>query len=569
MMSLNTTPCALRPLALAATLVVVGLSGLSDVALAQEAAAAAPAAAPAATPEARATLQALIDTLVQQGLLSRARAEEILRQGRAPGDVSTGVVDGKPVLRVPYLPEGARQRIKEELRTEVMDSARAQGWAQPGQLPEWLRRIEFSGDVRVRAQFDGLDDDNVAPEFFRAQSTAPSWAPDLTNTRNDRQRLTLRARLGVESQVDPDWRAGLRLGTGSASASPSASSQTLGGSDAKDFGRMSLSLDRAWLRWTPVRGSRVDAGRMEVPFERSDLIWADDVSVDGMALRQDFNLGALGMSGFASAGVFPLEEFANTARDKTLLGAQLGMNWAPSSQWRMRAALAVYNFRNIEGVRESDAAPTGALAGTTGYQSSQYPSAVRQKGNTLINLNPASSTSTTPVWGLASKFRPVNLNLGANLSVGAAYELGLNLDVVKNTGFDAADIARRAGTTLSDLKNKTLGYQLRASLGKPALLEQGDWSAFVAWRHFERDAWVDAFTDTTWHLGGTNYQGFSVGGQLAVAPRVSLGARLTSTRNLDDGVRFLATESADSLSGNMSSAPLRINVFQLDATLRF
>jgi len=92
----------------------------------------------------------------------------------------------------------------------------------------------------------------------------------------------------------------------------------------------------------------------------------------------------------------------------------------------------------------------------------------------------------------------------------------------------------------------------------------------TAYRLVQRDAWIDGFTDTTWHLGGTNYKGWSLGGSIGLDRNFWLSGRWTSTRNLDDGVRFLAVPGdASSLSGNLSSAPLRIEVFQLDLNARF
>uniref|UniRef100_UPI003137AD8C putative porin n=1 Tax=Variovorax sp. YR752 TaxID=1884383 RepID=UPI003137AD8C len=107
-------------------------------------------------------------------------------------------------------------------------------------------------------------------------------------------------------------------------------------------------------------------------------------------------------------------------------------------------------------------------------------------------------------------------------------------------------------------------------LGTPRLVERGDWQGFVALRKFERDAWIDAFTDTTWHLGGTNYKGFSVGGSYTLDRNTTFGARWTSTRNLDDGYRFLAVPGdPTSVSGNLSSAPLKIEVIQIEVQSRF
>ncbi|WP_324156708.1 putative porin [Ideonella sp.] len=535
--------------------------------------AAPPTAEAAALNELRATTLSLIEALVEQGLLTRAKADELLRRARAAGDAAsaganapvTGWGAPKPVVRVPYLSESTREKIKDEVRNEVLATARDEGWTDGRRLPSWLKSVSVEGDVRVRAQAEMLPDDNIAPEIFRAQTDSPAWSPDLTNTQHDRHRLTLRARVGVTAKASDALSAGVRLATGSTGGSPTSESATLGNGN----NRLGVGIDRAWLRWEPRHDVRIEGGRMAVPFDGTDLLWPDDMGLDGLAGRGELDL-ASGLYGFATAGAFPLEEFANSSRDKWLLGGQMGIDWAFGNAWQLRAALGVYQFRNVEGVRESELPPTGALAGVVPYQASAYPAAIRQKGNTLINLNAPLSTAA-PVWGLASRFRPVDLTLSLSSRHYSPYEATLSLDVVKNTAFDIDDIVRRAGTSaVADLRDKTLGYQAKLLFGSPRLVEQGDWQSFVAFRHFERDAWVDAYTDTTWHLGGTNYKGFSLGGQVAFDHKATLGLRYTSTRNLDDGVRFLAIPGDEtSISGNLSSAPLRIEVLQLEANLRF
>ncbi|MFZ2990730.1 putative porin, partial [Ideonella sp.] len=455
----------------------------------------------------------------------------------------------------------AKAQIKEDIRNDVLATAREEGWADARKLPGWVRGLSFSGDVRTRAQGENFAADNVAPEVFRSQTDSPAWAPDLTNTRTDRKRMTVRARVAVAAKASDSLNAGVRITTGSSTGSPTSASQTAG----NGFNRYGVSIDRAFIRWEPSHLLRMEAGRMAVPFDHTDLLFPDDLSLDGVAAKGELDL-ASGMFGFAVAGAFPLEEFASTARDKYLLGGQMGLDWALDSDWKLRAAVGLYEFRNIEGERESALPPTGALAGTTGYQSSQYLASVRQKGNTLINLNAPGSTAS-PVWGLASKFRPVDLTLSLTARHFMPYELGFVLNVVKNTAFDKADIARRAGTAaVNDLVDMTNGYQMRLNFGAARMDEPGAWSTYLAFRKFERDAWVDAYTDTTWHLGGTNYKGFSLGGLYAFDNKATLGARLTSTRNLDDGVRY---GSGSALSGNLSSAPLKIDVVQVDVNFRF
>ena len=78
-------------------------------------------------------------------------------------------------------------------------------------LPEWVRGIAFEGDLRLRGQIDQLDDGNVAPEESSAPRPTRRPGPrTLTNTRADRNRLTLRARLGMNVKASDALSAGLR-----------------------------------------------------------------------------------------------------------------------------------------------------------------------------------------------------------------------------------------------------------------------------------------------------------------------------------------------------------------------
>jgi len=541
----------------------------------------------AALTELRNTTLALIDALVEQGLLSRSKADELLKRARGAAPAVAAAAPAaeahaawgqppKAVVRVPYLPETARNQIKEELRNEVLGTARDEGWTDGRRLPGWLKSITVEGDVRVRAQGELFDAGNAAADLYTLQNISqdsPAWSPDLLNTTHDRTRLTARARLGVTAKLSEAVSAGVRLATGATSGAPHSESQTLG----NEFNRLSLGLDRAWVQWEPGQGTWLKGGRMAVPFDHSDMIWPDDLAMDGVAGKGELDLGT-GLYGFASAGAFPLQEFAISSHDQWLLGAQVGLNWAPDADWDLRGALAWYDFKNVEGRRETDAPPVGAYAGTQPYLLSQYPASVRQRGNTLINLNApicltAPSTAgcaSTATWGLAAQFRPVDLKVGVVAKQFRPFQVSLDLDWVKNTGFDLADIAARSGVDVSTLKAKTTAYQVRLGLAKAVggeLKEKGDWRGHLTYRHFERDAWVDAFTDANWHGGGTGYKGFSVGGEYAFDSRATLGLRFTSARGLDDGVRY--TNGAGQVVGNMSSAPLRVDTVQVETNVKF
>jgi Putative porin len=526
----------------------------------------------------RATTIALIQALVDQGLISADRAQALVRQAgaRAPATAAAapataasaaewGQTRPNTTVRVPYIPETLKAQIKEDIKLDVLATARDEGWADSRKLPPWLKTFNFEGDIRVREETALLASTNTPASLYRSQVESPAWSPDLTNTQINRSRLTLRARFGFTANVSDDVSGALRLSTGT---SPTSGSQTLGASPGF-FNRYTIGLDRASIRWEPWQDFSVTGGRMAVPFVGTDLIWPDDLSLDGVAVHAERNL-ATGLYAFANVGAFALQELELTASDKWLFGVQLGADWALADKTNLRVGAAVYDFRNIEGVRETSPAPAGALAGTVPYYSSEYRAGARLRGNTLINLNDPTNTGA-PVWGLASKFRPINVTAALTLDQFDPVRVGVTIDYVKNSAFDLADIQQRAGTpAVADLANKTTGIQARFQIGSRALGERGTWSSFFALRRFDRDAWVDALTDTTWNLGGTSYKGYSLGGSYAFDRRSTIGLRWTSTRNLDDGRRFLSIPGdPTSLSGNLSSAPLKIDVIQLEVNSKF
>ncbi len=526
----------------------------------------------------RATTLALIQALVDQGLISPERAQALLKQpaprpaaplaAAAPPAAASGAEWGATpprTVHVPYLPETVKAAIVQDIKNDVLATAREESWADSRQIPAWLKTFTFEGDLRVRAEGDVFSKSNAAASLYQSQTASPAWSPDLVDTQNSYDRLTLRARFGFKAAVGDDVTVGMRLATG---GTPTSASQTLGSGNGFS-NRYTIGLDRAWVDWEPRQDYHFTAGRMETPFYGTDLLWPEDLSLDGVAVRGLQNIGS-GAYGFANAGAFVLQQFNIGGPTKWLFGGQVGADWAVTDTTSVRLSASVYDFHRVQGVRETNPAPTGPLAPTQPYEQSQYPAGARLRGNTLINLNDPTNTGA-PVWGLASKFRPVDVTAGLTLRQFDPVIAALTFDYVKNSGFDRTDIAERSGNSaLAGLVNMTTGVQARLQVGSRDLTQRGAWNTFLAYRQFDRDAWLDAFTDTTWNLGGTNYRGFSLGGSYTFDRRASVGLRWTTTRNLDDGVRTLSNPSQPtSVIGDMSSAPLKIDVIQLDLNTKF
>ncbi|WP_374593322.1 putative porin [Aquabacterium sp.] len=551
------------PLALSATAMAIVLSQ-PQLAMADER---------AELEQLRASTMALVQALVDSGLLSRERAEAILKQSQqARPSGATSPDAAKPaapatapgVVRVPYISETTKAELREQIKAEVLEQAKTERWAQPNVLPEWFGRLTIDGDVRFRFEQDSFDKGNYPAGYYQlavASGATPMWAPDLTNTTNDRTRTTLRARLGVTAKLADNLASGIRIASGALSNGATSTSQTLGAG----LNRYNVGLDRAWIKWAPAEGLDFNAGRFANPFFGTDLTWPDDLNFDGVALGYQRPWGSSNKA-FATAGVFPLQEFSTGGdANKWLYGAQIGTQLRLTAQTDFKIGLAMYDFNGIEGVQES-AYKSDAEAKASTYLSTQYPDTWRQKGNTLVNINPVNDpifpSGKAPVYGLASKFKPFNLSMMLNFHQFDPIGVQLWFDYLKNTGWDLSDIRTRAGDSTIDLEGKTQAYQLRVNVGKQQIERAGDWQAFAALRRLERDAWVDAFTDTTWNLGGTNYTGWSLGGQYGVANRTSVGLRLTSTRNLKDA-------SSSTSTVDLSSAPFKLDVWQLELNSRF
>ncbi len=120
-------------------------------------------------------------------------------------------------------------------------------------------------------------------------------------------------------------------------------------------------------------------------------------------------------------------------------------------------------------------------------------------------------------------------------------------DFVRNIGYDGKKVLERTDTYVP---RRDIGYQAEFSLGSTVMAEANAWRASVGYRYVERDAVLDAFTDSDFRGGGTDAKGYYVGVDYSFTPKVM--ARLKY------------------LSGNeIDGPPLTINVLQLDITASF
>ncbi len=438
-----------------------------------------------------------------------------------PAAVAPGTV------RVPLIPEFLRKEIKDELRKELREDAIREGWAGPGAVPAWVRSLKWDGDLRTRYQFDNFQPDN-APAISVLE-TNRSRALSLLNTTQDRQRLRVRARVGLTTSADENWSGGVRLTTGS-STEPVSSNQTLGTYN----NRFTPVLDRAYIRFRGGEQFSAVAGRFGNPWFGTELLWANDLSFDGVALQWTPSFGA-DTRGVFTLAALPVQELEISKADKGMVGLQLGLDTVRlPGDAQAKLGVAYYYYGRITG----QTSPAGSTLNDF------TAPAFAQKGNTYYNI---SSDPNRPLLGLAAQYHLLNATGSLTLPVLGDKFITFTGDLVDNLGFDRAEVSARVG---SNVEAKTRGFMVRLALGHSEVAKTGDWQTFVGYKRVERDAVLDAFTDSDFRLGGTDAKGYSVGASYGLG------------RNTAASLRVL---SADSISG----APLSVDVIQFDVQVRF
>lgn len=556
----------------------------------------------------------LINRLVDKKILSRAEADEMIAQAEAEAArarataqaaetaqtnaqnaiTAASPASAQPGTSVRYVPQFVRDQIKEEVRADVLADAKRDGIVAPDAVPDWVRGIKITGDFRFRDEgrffdkgnaldFANIGAINAGSPYNTDPATNGGINPPILNSQKNRNYLRIRARLGLEAAIDKDLTAYFRIATGSQN-NPNSTNQTLGGY----YTNKGIWLDRAYVDYHPVEGAHVYAGRMANPFRLAELVWDDDVNLDGIALSYERSVGG-GLSAFALGGAFPLD-FGDDAqpttatadlktgmgKDKWLFAGQIGVGWQASDSVKASLDASYYYYRNVAGALSPSCSNLAAYC-LTDYSRPGYS----QRGNTLFAIRDEVSaiptdTASPQYFGLASQFRILAVSGNIDWTLADGIHLGLTGHYAKNLGYSRSDVLARGFNPNSGLsqivnnnescsvalvgiscpagksifKSGDTAWLLRATFGAPRIEKRGDWQLTGSYRSIQPDALLDAFTDQDFHLGGTNAKGWTIGGEYGLMRHTSLG------------VRWL---SASEISG----PPFRVDVMQADLSVKF
>jgi len=498
----------------------------------------------------------LIRLLVKQGVITQAAADALMQEAEAEtrqaqlASAAPGP-SGPPagVIRVPYVPEVVRNQIRDDIKKDVLAEAKTEGWANPHIIPSWLDRVQFFGDLRFQDQFNFYSKNNVSPYIDYATfnnngpidvnaSTNPNGLPFL-DTRTDRlDQLIIRGRFGASFQVTNGVAMTVRLATG-ADNGPDSTTQLL----TNDLTKDNIWLDQAFITLKPTDWAVIDLGRAPNLFMHTDLVFSENLNIDGVQATVVRPIGDDGLKVFGALGVIPLgyvsSNFPNNEAPTVVNGVTTGTPKAPDStkwlfavqagaklqpderSWSASGAVSFYDFDNVKGALS---APCDLSDGLKQCSSDSSRPAYMQKGNTLFLIRDILPDPASPLNYAQPQFAGLSYNYRV-LDVTAEFDMPLFGDIrgqligdfARNLAYDpAVALANPLALPVTNFDTSGSyhsgpnGFMLKGTIGYLNPANRGDWFFTLGYKYIEPDAVLDAFNDYDFHLGGTNAKGYFV-----------------------------------------------------------
>ncbi|HEY2951575.1 MAG TPA: putative porin [Verrucomicrobiae bacterium] len=336
------------------------------------------------------------------------------------------------------------KELRQEAQAGLTKAYRAQGGT-----PDWVNRIQFGGDLRLR--YDELHGGNSA------------FVP--------RNRLRFRLRPGFTAELQDSFEVGFRLFSGPDNGSPLNGNQTFEDNGSKK----PVHIDRAYAKWTPLEDAdwklAFIGGKMENPFAFPDLIFDVDYTPEGFAQQLSYNINSRHTARLV-LGQFVLDELSASSHDPFLFGAQLRLD----STWSER-------FKTSLGV--------AALTVT-------HPEVLTAANVLDINQGNTRDGPPSPAAALIYHYHPIIVDAAITYSVsnvpgygGVPFPITIGGIYVHNSGAPTANQALAAG----------IGF------GKSG--NTGQWEVSYRYRYFGGDAWYEEVVDDDF---GAFYQASSLRG---------------------------------------------------------
>ncbi len=362
------------------------------------------------------------------------------------------------------------QREANDVREQLdKDSAVAAELYNKNKNPAWIEKIDWAGDLRVRAEF--FDNDDQSSNI-------------------DRLRYRYRLRYGAKWKANEWATFGMLLASGGTD-DPVSTNQTL----TDTFRKKPITVDLAYVTLQPPGWDwlKVTAGKMENPIWQpkflSPMQYDGDVTPEGLAEQFSFKLGDGGRhTVFANFGQYPVEEFSTNANDAYLFEFQTG--------WEGRFGGTDPKKPVVKATMALGYSTTDNLNVLAAGDSPNRGNATQTVSATGVFLDEFELLNIRGDLAWAIRERPF-LGTPSVLSFGGEYITNLS---------NAYDDAVPAAIGES---GQTDGYTFQIAFGEAK--KRGEWQFAYQYKYLEADATWDAITDSDWGTGGTDRRGHVLG----------------------------------------------------------
>jgi polyhydroxyalkanoate synthesis regulator phasin len=260
-------------------------------------------------PSHAAEVDVLINKLVEKGLLTHQEAGQLLNEMQKEGARQETTVK-----------ETAEQVAKDTAQKTVKEEAKT--WAK---IPDWVNRIHFNGDFRLRYQYQNIEKSNGVDQ--------------------DRNRGRYRWRFGAVGDVTEDkkWQVGFGLSSGE--GDPRSTNQTF----ASSFEKPGVRINLAYAKYQPFEWLTAIGGQMKNPlYQVQDLMWDTDITPQGVAVPIKYSWKDDGYF-FITPALFVLDEFKATGDDAYMFVLQPGVGMNINKSMWFKAAFSWYYNNDIKG----------------------------------------------------------------------------------------------------------------------------------------------------------------------------------------------------------------------------
>ncbi len=361
-------------------------------------------------------------------------------------------------------------------------------------LPDWVQNTKLTGDFRLRNQYEHRKNNG--------------------SSLNGRDRLRIRARLGVETKVNDTFKMAIGIatdGTGSVSATnpPNANARSNNQTLDNTFSKGYVVLNYAYGQWTPNAEWTLTGGQMKNPiWEPMEFLWDSDITPTGGAIQYSKKvIDNLTIDALATA--FTVKELSLSNADPFLWVGQLSAKGNVFSE--------KLDYR---------------LVGTYQYLQNNTKATFASTANNTIASSKYTYRYNTPM---------------------ASGEFGLNDPLGDNFPVYVPRIAAFGAFAYNPQpKDENKAWMAGVYMGNSKVASKGAWKATWAYKQIGRDSWLDVLPDSDFYSGNTDTQGYEGIFEYGLA------------KNLTLAVDYYHTQRKSSLS-----APQAESIIQTDINWKF